>query len=104
MYSEFPKCDIRMDMDTEGTTPDNLLRVESAYVGCRYCGKTGPTVTEPQTGTLTYLSSILVCFSGCSLGCCLLPFCMDVCRDVVHRCSTCRQVLGVYKRVGRVEL
>jgi lipopolysaccharide-induced tumor necrosis factor-alpha factor len=86
-------------MIADGFTPDTLLRLESAYIHCKYCGKDSPTVVEYKTGMITYVTSLMMFMSGCTLGCFLIPCCMDSCKDVVHRCSTCRQIVGEYHRI-----
>ena len=34
------------------------------------------------------------------LGCCLIPFCIDSCKDAVHTCPCCGQVVGRYQRLN----
>ena len=33
------------------------------------------------------------------LGCCLIPFCLNSCKDVVHICPNCRATVGRYSRL-----
>lgn len=45
-----------------------------------------------------------LCFSfifGSFFGCCLIPFCLDDCKDVLHRCPHCERFLGRFERMGR---
>lgn len=86
-------------MIIDGYTPKELLRSESAEYQCELCGKPGPTIIEHKVGLLAWLGAALVCMSGCSMGCCFIPFCMDSCLDVHHRCSSCRQPLTTYKKI-----
>lgn len=86
-------------MIIDGTTPKELLRSESGYVKCDLCGALGPSITEHKAGMLAHIAAVLVCFSGCSMGCCFIPYCMDSCLDVDHRCSSCRQPLHRYRKI-----
>ena len=36
---------------------------------------------------------------SCWLGCCLIPFCLDGCKDVIHSCPNCHARLGSYRRM-----
>lgn len=61
---------------------------------CPNCKETIVTAITYRTGSFTWiLAGSLVLF-----GCCLLPFCIHSCKDVIHLCPRCEHILGVYKR------
>ncbi|KAK2553668.1 Lipopolysaccharide-induced tumor necrosis factor-alpha factor-like protein [Acropora cervicornis] len=35
----------------------------------------------------------------CWAGCCLIPFCLDGCKDVIHSCPNCHSRLGCFRRM-----
>jgi lipopolysaccharide-induced tumor necrosis factor-alpha factor len=76
-----------------------LLRADSAVVHCPECGSTGYTVLEYKAGLLTYLVCAGLAVGGCFCGCCLIPCCMDIMRDVRHKCAGCGQLLVTYERL-----
>lgn len=80
-------------------TPIPLLTIESSMIKCPHCGKDGPTIIDHKTGVITYLSCITIAALGFLFGCCLIPFCVNSLKDVVHKCSSCRQVVATYERL-----
>ncbi|XP_022341660.1 LITAF domain-containing protein-like [Crassostrea virginica] len=76
-----------------------LFRETPVRLKCQYCSSEVITSTSYETGTITWLACAITAFVGCWLGCCFIPFCVDGCKDVVHTCPNCRQVLGRYDRI-----
>ncbi|XP_053210313.1 lipopolysaccharide-induced tumor necrosis factor-alpha factor homolog [Panonychus citri] len=66
---------------------------------CPKCREYVVTKTKSVTGALTWLSCIGLFMLGCDFGCCLVPCCVDSCRDVQHKCPNCGCRIGKYKRL-----
>ncbi|EDO37753.1 predicted protein [Nematostella vectensis] len=66
---------------------------------CSFCQTHIVTATTYRYGALTWLLSGGICLLGGWLGCCLIPFCLDGCKDVIHTCPNCQAQLGVYRRL-----
>eukprot|EP00178_Gracilaria_changii_P010259 TRINITY_DN29892_c0_g1_i1.p1 TRINITY_DN29892_c0_g1~~TRINITY_DN29892_c0_g1_i1.p1 ORF type:complete len:144 (-),score=6.57 TRINITY_DN29892_c0_g1_i1:103-471(-) len=76
----------------------NTYRFTSApaRVQCQICGTEQVTIVEKRNGLLTWGSAAALCLFGLSLGCCLIPFCLDECKDTVHICSNCHREIGLH--------
>jgi lipopolysaccharide-induced tumor necrosis factor-alpha factor len=77
----------------------NTLTEHPQILFCPRCNRMTNSVTESESGLCTYVCCWSLFLVGCAGGCCLIPFCMDSMKDVVHRCSSCGDTLGVYKRL-----
>ncbi|XP_020609389.1 lipopolysaccharide-induced tumor necrosis factor-alpha factor homolog [Orbicella faveolata] len=66
---------------------------------CPNCRANIVTATTFVTGTLTWLACLGLCVIGCDAGCCLIPFCFDPLKDVIHTCPSCVTQVGVFRRM-----
>ncbi|XP_053550298.1 lipopolysaccharide-induced tumor necrosis factor-alpha factor homolog [Bombina bombina] len=66
---------------------------------CPICHQNIVTRTEYKTGLLTWAVFGGLILFGCWLGCCLIPFCVDSCKDVDHFCPNCNHHLQKYRRL-----
>ncbi|XP_053402681.1 lipopolysaccharide-induced tumor necrosis factor-alpha factor homolog [Mercenaria mercenaria] len=70
----------------------------SLRIVCPFCHAEVVTSTYYEPGTLTWLACFLIVLFF-PLGCCLIPFCMDGMKDVVHRCPNCGAETGRFNRM-----
>nr|ALM25911.1 LPS-induced TNF-alpha factor [Sinohyriopsis schlegelii] len=75
------------------------FRESPVRMQCPHCRADIVTTTFYETGTLTWVACFVIAVVGFWLGCCLIPFCIDACKDCVHQCPNCRQQLGRYNRM-----
>lgn len=67
---------------------------------CRHCHVEVITYIRYTTGCATILSCLGCLAIGCGAGCCLIPFCVDGLKDVVHHCPNCHGKVGTCGIVG----
>lgn len=70
----------------------------STRMVCSNCRKEITTNINKKPSSMAYISSLLCCVFGCFWGPCLIPFCMDQCLNVEHKCPKCEVYLGQYIR------
>lgn len=66
---------------------------------CQHCRATVTTTTHYTIGMMTWLAAGLIIILGFWLLCCLIPFCINACKDVSHTCPNCRALVGRYQRL-----
>ncbi|BFZ18094.1 hypothetical protein BsWGS_21133 [Bradybaena similaris] len=76
-----------------------VYRESPVRTTCPHCRADVVTATYYETGTFTWVACFVICLFVCWLGCCLFPFCIDGCKDVVHSCPNCRQQIARFNRM-----
>ncbi|XP_028311465.1 lipopolysaccharide-induced tumor necrosis factor-alpha factor homolog isoform X2 [Gouania willdenowi] len=74
-----------------------ILRDLPGNMVCPYCQQTVLTNTTTTPGILTWFACLALAIVGCFF-CCWIPFLIDSCLDVEHRCPTCQRVIHIYRR------
>uniref|UniRef100_A0A1Y1N874 LITAF domain-containing protein n=1 Tax=Photinus pyralis TaxID=7054 RepID=A0A1Y1N874_PHOPY len=64
-------------------------------INCPHCHNQVTSKLEASAGTKTHLFAALLCILGC-IPCCLIPYCVDSCKDRSHYCPQCNAFLGSY--------
>merc|ERR1739847_187382 len=70
----------------------NIFREVPQQCTCQFCNSTIATGTRTVVGTFTWLAAGVTFLVGCVAGCCLIPFCLDSCKDVEHTCPSCGRI------------
>uniref|UniRef100_A0A0X3PW03 Lipopolysaccharide-induced tumor necrosis factor-alpha factor homolog n=1 Tax=Schistocephalus solidus TaxID=70667 RepID=A0A0X3PW03_SCHSO len=74
------------------------LGPQSTQVLCPTCRIMVFTEVSYESGFLAWICCFFIFILGGVWGCCLIPFCIESCQDVYHRCPSCHGLLGVYSR------
>ncbi|CAM4347013.1 unnamed protein product [Leuciscus chuanchicus] len=70
----------------------------SSKTQCPFCRQYVTTEVTSKAGSVTYLVCCISMVLGCVAGCCLIPFFVDSCKDVVHKCPKCRSNINTCKK------
>ncbi|KAA0705422.1 hypothetical protein E1301_Tti009713 [Triplophysa tibetana] len=71
------------------SAPQIILDVQelprhASQTQCPFCHEYITTDVTKTVSSTSYLMSFIFIMFCCVAGCCLLPFCLDTCKDVVH--------------------
>ncbi|XP_077979875.1 LITAF domain-containing protein-like [Glandiceps talaboti] len=78
----------------------NVVNFGSSPVSmtCPHCRQQIVSSVYFEVGTMAWLICFFLWFVG-AWCCCFIPFCMDSCKDAVHKCPSCNNHLGTYSRM-----
>ncbi|KAK9978036.1 hypothetical protein ABG768_019810 [Culter alburnus] len=71
----------------------------SSQTQCQFCRQFVTTEVMTKAGSVTYLMCFISIVFCCIAGCCLIPFCVDSCKDVTHKCPKCRSNIHTCKKL-----
>ncbi|CAH8666947.1 unnamed protein product [Heterobilharzia americana] len=91
-----PKLSISKNPEAESDQTKKLGRLPKSF-RCECCQQVTVTRTTYQIGALTWLMAAFIFLCGGILGCFLIPFFVDCCKDVKHVCPFCGTEIGVVK-------
>lgn len=70
----------------------------SSQTQCPFCHQYVTTEVMTKAGSVTYLVCFISVVFCCVAGCCLIPFFVDSCKDVIHKCPKCRSNINTCKK------
>ncbi|XP_046389828.1 lipopolysaccharide-induced tumor necrosis factor-alpha factor homolog isoform X1 [Ischnura elegans] len=69
---------------------------EAQHLTCPSCRATVTTKVLHENSTKTHIICLIMCVVGL-WPCCLIPYCVDSCKNANHYCPSCNAYLGTYK-------
>ncbi|KAJ8724909.1 hypothetical protein PYW07_015867 [Mythimna separata] len=72
------------------------LGPEPCVVTCPTCHATVRSNVQAEPGMQTHIIALLLCLI--CICCTCIPYLVDACQNVVHRCGNCGAYLGTFKR------
>ncbi|XP_056609222.1 U11/U12 small nuclear ribonucleoprotein 25 kDa protein isoform X1 [Triplophysa dalaica] len=86
------------------SAPQIILDVQelprhASQTQCPFCHEYITTDVTKTTSSTSYLMCFVFIMFCCVAGCCLFPFCLDTCKDVVHKCPRCRSHIHTCKKL-----
>ncbi|XP_063961828.1 lipopolysaccharide-induced tumor necrosis factor-alpha factor homolog [Lytechinus pictus] len=76
-----------------------LFRDVPVACTCPNCHNQVTSNVRREVGGLTLLIMGALCIFGLWLFCCLIPLCIDACKDAVHTCPVCNHQLGRWNQL-----
>ncbi|KAJ1523485.1 hypothetical protein ONE63_001338 [Megalurothrips usitatus] len=70
---------------------------DRTVTACPKCHAQIMTETREENKCLAHIFCCILMFTDRFPCCCCLPYCMDSCKIVKHRCPNCRANIGVYR-------
>ena len=77
--------------------PRRIVSRHPTSVVCPHCNTEVVTQPRAEVGLITWAIAGVLILMGLVLGCCLIPFFVDECKDCYHDCPNCRRTIEVYK-------
>ncbi|XP_072532543.1 uncharacterized protein [Salminus brasiliensis] len=66
---------------------------------CPHCAQYVTTEVSAVVGGTAWLVCMVCTFVCCIAGCCLIPFCTNSFKDIVHKCPKCRSRIHTCKKL-----
>ena len=82
-----------------GVQPKRVFSRHPTSLICQHCNASVVTKPRAEVGAFTWLIAGGMVFVGLWLGCCIIPFFIDECKDIYHECPKCNKLIDVYKRL-----
>lgn len=83
-------------LETKGEEPYEVVTQIDVprLVWCAYCKAETKTYIVYTNNSDTLFNSLAICVFGGMLGCCLLPYCSNSCKDRKTKCSKCNRFIS----------
>eukprot|EP01101_Sappina_pedata_P007603 TRINITY_DN4054_c0_g1_i1.p1 TRINITY_DN4054_c0_g1~~TRINITY_DN4054_c0_g1_i1.p1 ORF type:complete len:131 (+),score=34.98 TRINITY_DN4054_c0_g1_i1:29-394(+) len=81
---------------------ENLkARFKPTEIYCIKCQQMVVSTVRHRSGVFSVVCSAVIFLAGGIWGCCLIPFCVPLFKDVEHVCPDCDHIIGMSSRLVR---